>query len=208
MAEKPFTDEYLHDIRARFLPRSDSEACLICRLVGEVKSLRAALSDGAAEREAIIKTLEGLRTDVCSDEEHYKEERAQNLILTRAIASIRARGVSHEAHPLANARLDENESLRDEYLAAISLLETDEAQTFNDKTCEMMFYAFRHCLGRRSFAVHSCVEFLVANWDRLMLPTRLAIEEEIKEAFEQGRYGDEMDKEQWQRILDLPVQEK
>jgi hypothetical protein len=53
--------------------------------------------------------------------------------------------------------------------------------------------------------VTECADYLVAHWWDLSQPTRLGIHEMIKEAFENNKYGHECDREDWQRVLDMPT---
>lgn len=72
-----------------------------------------------------------------------------------------------------------------------------------DDLREMLIYAFRYCLGRRSYAVSSCVTVLIRYWDQLPQQDRDLICKEILEAFVKKQYGMEMDKDQWQKVLDM-----
>jgi hypothetical protein len=66
----------------------------------------------------------------------------------------------------------------------------------------MVIYAVRYVLGRQSYAVGECVEYLLAHWDKLERRTRIVIEKDIGEALAEGRYGMEMDKQGWLRVLE------
>ena len=76
---------------------------------------------------------------------------------------------------------------------------------FDEKTDAMIFYAFRYCLGRASYAVWHCADYLIENWARLSLETRSKIHREINVAFKNNMYGHEGDREDWQRVLDTPA---
>ncbi len=65
----------------------------------------------------------------------------------------------------------------------------------------MIFWAFRYCLGRRSYAVSDCVDNIIAVWGELEENTQNCIVKEINEAFKSGCYGDEMDRQQWEKVL-------
>jgi len=67
----------------------------------------------------------------------------------------------------------------------------------------MVIYAFRYALGRASYAVGECVDYLILNWKYLEPSTREVIRRDIMEAFAEDRYGMEMDRRQWERVLDL-----
>lgn len=72
----------------------------------------------------------------------------------------------------------------------------------------MVLCAFRYCLGRMTYAVSTCVDWLLRNWGGFSKHTQERIVKEINEAFDKNNYGMEMDKEQWQRILDKHEEEK
>jgi hypothetical protein len=81
------------------------------------------------------------------------------------------------------------------------------SEPFDQSTDTMIFYAFRYCLGRATCAVTECVDYLIKHWGDLSTDTQVRIHSEIKRAFERGRYGHECDREDWQRVLNLPVPE-
>lgn len=66
----------------------------------------------------------------------------------------------------------------------------------------MTFYAFRYCLGRMTYAVSNCVDYLIAHWLEFDDHTRSQIAKETKEAITKGQAGAAMDVEQWQKLLD------
>lgn|GEM_PF-2216933 len=82
------------------------------------------------------------------------------------------------------------------------------ADAFDQNTEGMIFYGFRYCLGRATYAVNSCVDYLIANWQRITPDTQFLIQRDIQEAFRRNEYGMEMDRAQWQRVLELPAPEK
>jgi len=70
---------------------------------------------------------------------------------------------------------------------------------------DIIVYAFRYTLGRSTYAVRDMVEVLISNWGILSLRTRNLIRKEIETAiYETGKYGWEMDKNEWLKILELP----
>jgi hypothetical protein len=71
----------------------------------------------------------------------------------------------------------------------------------------IVFYAFRYCLGRRSYAVDDCVAYLEAHWTELLPRIQRQIQVELRAAIEQNAAGDACDVVQWQRVLALPVAE-
>jgi hypothetical protein len=72
----------------------------------------------------------------------------------------------------------------------------------------MVFWAFRYCLGRRSYAVSDCVENLLDAFPKLRRRDQLTIQKEIREAIQKGEAGMDMDVKEWQRILELPINEE
>ena len=76
---------------------------------------------------------------------------------------------------------------------------------FDQKTDDMIFFGFRYCLGRMSCAVTICVDYLIAHWQHLSPDTQARIHTEIREAFRRGHYGMDMDKRQWERVLEMPL---
>lgn len=66
----------------------------------------------------------------------------------------------------------------------------------------LVLCAFRYCLGRRTYIVSTCVDFLFDYWTELDKNTQKLITDEIREALEKGQAGDECDVERWQLLLD------
>jgi len=66
----------------------------------------------------------------------------------------------------------------------------------------MIMWAFRYALGRRTGAVTDVVEFLLQNWSKLSSFTRKQIKEEIATAILMENAGDYCDIVQWQEILE------
>ena len=67
----------------------------------------------------------------------------------------------------------------------------------------IIFYAFRYCLGRRTYAVSEMVSYLFNNWNNISKRVRDKITEEIANAIENKRAGMECDIKQWEKILEL-----
>lgn len=65
----------------------------------------------------------------------------------------------------------------------------------------MAVYAFRYCLGRETYAVSDCVEWLIANWDSLTKSSQNLMIHEIKEAFIHKRLS-RLGESQWRQLLD------
>ncbi|WP_088255203.1 hypothetical protein [Fimbriiglobus ruber] len=64
---------------------------------------------------------------------------------------------------------------------------------------EIVFYAFRYCLGRQTYAVSTCADYLVDRWGELQERDRELIVKEIRKAIGEGRAG--CDVERWERVL-------
>lgn len=70
---------------------------------------------------------------------------------------------------------------------------------------DILFYAFRYALGRMTYAVSTVAESIIKNWDELDVNRQSLIHKEIQEAFDNNNYGMEMDKNTWQKVLNLKV---
>ncbi len=65
----------------------------------------------------------------------------------------------------------------------------------------MVIAAFRYCLGRRSYIVSSCVDWLIQWWDQFHENDRKIILEETRDAINKGYAGDACDIDSWERLL-------
>ena len=65
----------------------------------------------------------------------------------------------------------------------------------------MVVWAFRYCLGRRTYAVSDCVENILAVWPSLSDKTRELIHREALKAIENDQAGMDMDKKEWQKVI-------
>jgi|TARA_Y100000310_G_scaffold33937_1_gene32066 hypothetical protein len=69
---------------------------------------------------------------------------------------------------------------------------------------DILFFAFRYALGRRTGAVGIVVDKLIEDWDKLRSQTQKQIKDEIGGYHEKwGSLGDDCDIKEWSRILDL-----
>lgn len=69
---------------------------------------------------------------------------------------------------------------------------------------DVLFFAFRYALGRRTGAVTLLVAQIKRHWKKLRPQTQVQIQEEINGFDKQwGNLGGECDKEAWQEVLDL-----
>lgn len=66
----------------------------------------------------------------------------------------------------------------------------------------MVLAAFRYCMGRTSYIVGSCVDWLIAYWKEIDANTKKIILEETVESLNKGHAGDRCDVEQWKRLVD------
>lgn len=67
----------------------------------------------------------------------------------------------------------------------------------------MVLAAFRYCLGRQSYIVSCCTEWLTQYWPVIDDDNKKLIDKEIREAIEGGWVGDQCDKQNWEKILQL-----
>lgn len=75
---------------------------------------------------------------------------------------------------------------------------------FGEDQEAILLFAFRYCLGRKTYAVSIVVDLIIKNWDNLDLIIRAMITKEIidyKKLY--GDLGHNCDEIQWNRILDL-----
>ena len=84
----------------------------------------------------------------------------------------------------------------------------------------MVLAAFSYCLGRQTYIVSDCVEWIVSNWGDFSESTRKRIRLNLEEAFVldendrlmrggHHRYlGSDMDKAEWQKVRKLWEGEK
>lgn len=66
---------------------------------------------------------------------------------------------------------------------------------------DILFYAFRYTLGRRSYSVSTVVEELMSNYENLSESTKSTIVKEIeKYQKEFGKVGSDMDHKMWMEV--------
>ena len=66
---------------------------------------------------------------------------------------------------------------------------------------DLLVYAFRYALGRRTGAVHDVVETILSVWTRLDPYTQSQMVREIESAINRGDAGAECDVAEWRRVL-------
>ena len=78
----------------------------------------------------------------------------------------------------------------------------------------MVAAAFRYCLGRMTYIVSECADWIISNWNDWPENTRNIIKRELEEAFkrddearEDGReckpLGCDCDRQQWERVRSI-----
>lgn len=67
----------------------------------------------------------------------------------------------------------------------------------------MIMWAFRYALGRRTGAVDDAVQHLITHWEKLATFTQNQIKDEIKEAIRLDKAGSSCDIKSWEEILNL-----
>lgn len=84
----------------------------------------------------------------------------------------------------------------------MEIKDDDSTWGFNDL---MVTAAFRYCLGRRTYIVNACCNWLIANWDKFNTQAKLLIQRELDEEFERDikGLGDACDIEDWKRVRAL-----
>lgn len=78
---------------------------------------------------------------------------------------------------------------------------------FDASTSFMAVCAFRYCVGRQSYAVGACIDWLKANWERIRPSERAVIVRDLEEEFAREprlRYlGDpRIDEPRWREFLE------
>ncbi len=69
----------------------------------------------------------------------------------------------------------------------------------------MVTAAHRYCLGRRSYMVSDCVDWLIYHWHEFDEHARLRVINETKEALEKGWAGDDCDIKEWKRLIEKTI---
>lgn len=65
----------------------------------------------------------------------------------------------------------------------------------------MAVAAHRYCLGRRTYIVGACIDWLTKNWDDIDDGGKAAILKDTRAAVDADRAGDEMDRREWKAFL-------
>ena len=66
---------------------------------------------------------------------------------------------------------------------------------------DMVMYAFRYALGRKTYSVETVSSYLIENWHRFKSQTKEQIVREIETAIERNEAGMECDINAWKAVL-------
>lgn len=75
-------------------------------------------------------------------------------------------------------------------------------------------WAFRYCLGRRTYVVSDCVKWLMRNWDKFDPHVRDIVKNDLDDAFQHDdaarargsncpTLGDDCDRAEWEKVRAL-----
>ena len=67
----------------------------------------------------------------------------------------------------------------------------------------ILMCAYRYACGRSTYIVSTMVDTIINEWPNLPHNMKKQINKEIQQAIDHGSAGMEMDKRQWQKILEL-----
>lgn len=70
---------------------------------------------------------------------------------------------------------------------------------------DIIFYAFRYALGRRTYAVNDVATYIINHATEIHARDRETMRREILDAIERGQAGMECDVEDWRRVVDALV---
>lgn len=65
--------------------------------------------------------------------------------------------------------------------------------------------AFRYALGRMTYIPSVVVSFIKDNWGLLDRRAQETIHKEIKDAIERNEAGMDIDQQEWEKLLELPI---
>jgi len=97
--------------------------------------------------------------------------------------------------------------INDEVISDLNrqLAEALEQDVMTNTQRELLIYAFRYALPRSSGAVDTVSMEIRKHWGDLPSFDKELVKREIRIAFETGRVGDDKDKIQWRKILELEL---
>ena len=97
-----------------------------------------------------------------------------------------------------------SDNVTDEQLQKCYDILEDLLQKPTIKVSELTLLAsFRYALGRQTYIVSEVVENILTNWQVLSQNAKDTIKAEIKEAIENHSIGHDIDKESWNKIIEL-----
>jgi len=70
----------------------------------------------------------------------------------------------------------------------------------------ILVFAFRYALGRKTTAPGIVADVLINRWNDLKPHTQIQVQREIGSAMAMGEAGSSLDLDTWQTVLALPVQ--
>lgn len=73
---------------------------------------------------------------------------------------------------------------------------------------DILFYAFRYALGRKTGVVSQMVGIIITRWKDISAYKREMMKHEIQHAIAMGTAGMDCDIEEWKKILQLVADEK
>jgi len=86
---------------------------------------------------------------------------------------------------------------------------SDFAETYG-RDGLMIIAAVRYCIGRRTYIVSDCADWIIANWAKWPNNVKTAIKRDVEEGFQRDAenpawktLGDECDKRQWENVRRL-----
>lgn len=91
------------------------------------------------------------------------------------------------------------------YELASDLFKKKYRNVFTKSDEDLLFFAFRYALGRRTGVVDFIVGMLTNRWEDIKPETRVQIQQEILNHEVHYGLGDQCDKDAWNEILSLKV---
>lgn len=67
----------------------------------------------------------------------------------------------------------------------------------------MAVASVRYCLGRSTYIVSDCVEWLLRNWHHIEPNTKFVINRDVEEAFLRNDVGMDCDRREWEKVRAL-----
>lgn len=70
---------------------------------------------------------------------------------------------------------------------------------------KFLFMAFRYALGRATYVTAEVADEIIDKWDELDPGYQRLIQKEVKDAIKTDMIGHEMDRTNWERLLELKI---